>query len=43
VHRSGPEFGEYVPQGADTWRERIAVVLDDGVKLLGERGGFVVG
>jgi hypothetical protein len=27
----------------DARRERIAVVLDDGVKLLGERGGFVVG
>jgi hypothetical protein len=39
----GSEFGEYAPQGADASRERIAVVLDDGVKLLCESGGFVVG
>jgi hypothetical protein len=29
--------------GINPWRERIAVVLDDGVKLLSERDGLVVG
>jgi hypothetical protein len=43
VDRLGSEFGEYAPQCAYAWRERIVVVLDDGVKLLDERGGFVVG
>ena len=42
-HRLGSEFGEYAPQSADASRERIAVPLDDGVKLLGQRGGFVIG
>jgi hypothetical protein len=41
--RLGSEFGEYAPQGADAWRERITVVLDDVVELLGESGGFFVG
>ena len=41
AHRLGSEFRDDLPQGADTWRERVAVALNDGVKLLGERGGFV--
>jgi hypothetical protein len=41
--RLGSKLGEYAPQSADAWRERIAVPLDDGVKLLGESGGCVVG
>jgi hypothetical protein len=37
--RRGIEFGQDRPQSADTRRERVTVVLDDIVKLLGESGG----
>jgi hypothetical protein len=43
AHRFVSEFGEHAPKGTDARRERRAVVLDDGAKLLGGRGGFVVG
>jgi hypothetical protein len=36
------KLGEYAPQSADARRERVAVVLDDVVKLLGESGGLFV-
>jgi hypothetical protein len=35
AHRLRPELGEYAPQRADARRERVTVVLDDVVKLLG--------
>jgi hypothetical protein len=41
--RFGSEFAKYAAQGADAGRQRITVALDDVVKLLGKRGGFVVG
>jgi hypothetical protein len=34
------EFDKDRPQRADARRERVAVILDDFVKLLGESGGF---
>jgi hypothetical protein len=40
--RLGPEFGEYAPQGADAWRELVAVVLDNGVTLIEHGDGFFV-
>jgi hypothetical protein len=43
AHRLRAEFVDDRPQRADAWRERVAVVLDDIVKLLGESGGFFVG
>jgi hypothetical protein len=33
--RRGIEFGGDGPQRADAWRERVTVVFDDFVKLLG--------
>jgi hypothetical protein len=39
----GSELGEDCPQGSDARRERVGVIIDDIVKLLGESGGFVVG
>jgi hypothetical protein len=43
AHRLRSELGKDRPQHSDARRERIAIVLDDGVKLLGESGDFVVG
>jgi len=37
--RRGIEFGQDRPQRADARRERITVVLDNVVQLLGESGG----
>jgi len=41
-HRVGADLGEDRLQRQDPRRERIAVVLDDIVKLFGESGGFFV-
>jgi len=43
ANRLGSELGEDRLQGADAIQERVAVVLDDTVQLLGESGGFFVG
>ena len=37
----GSEVTEYAPQSADAGRERVAVVLDYGVKLVDQGVGFV--
>jgi len=42
ANRLRPELGEDAPQRADTRRERVTIILDDIVKLLGESGGFFV-
>jgi hypothetical protein len=38
----GSSLASYAAKGADARRERVAVVLDDVVKLFGESGGFFV-
>ena len=43
AYRFRSELGEARPQRADARRERVTVILDDVVKLLGERVGFFVG
>jgi len=40
---TGAARGGVAPRGANAWRERIAVVLDDGVNILAERDVSVIG
>ena len=40
---TGGACGGVAPQGANAWRERIAVVLDDGANILPERDVSVIG
>jgi hypothetical protein len=42
-YRLRPELGEDRPRRADAARERVAVALNEIVKLLGESGGFFIG